>query len=69
MHFLQDPLKAFIFYPDRFLYLLPEKSRNIYLLATHDYYFMFKTFFSLVNNKGFYLVIHLINCCVVGFYI
>ena len=55
MHFLQDPLKAYIFYPNRFLYVLQIKPRNKHLLATRDYYFMFKTFFSQVNNKDFFL--------------
>ena len=59
MHFLQDPLKAYIFYPNRFsTFYRKIKPRNKYLLATHDYYFLFKTFFSQVNNKGFFLVIH-----------
>ena len=51
MHFLQDPQKAYIFYPNSFLYVLPKKISNKHLMATHDYYFMFKTFFSQVNNK------------------
>ena len=55
MHFLQDPLKAYIFYPNRFLYVLPKKNRNQHLLATHDYYFIFKSFFSQMNNKRFYM--------------
>ena len=28
MHFLQDPLKAYIFHPNRFLYVLPKKPRT-----------------------------------------
>ena len=52
MHFLQDPLKAYIFYPIRFFYVLPKKYKS--MMATHDYYFMFKTFFSQGNNKGFF---------------
>ena len=54
MYFLQDPLKAFIFYPIRFLYVLSKKPLNKDLLETHDYYFMFKTFFTQVNNKVFF---------------
>ena len=54
MHFLQNPLKAYIFYSNRFLYVLPKKISNKHLLATHDYYFMFKTVFSQVNNKEFF---------------
>ena len=37
MHFLQVSLKANIFYPNRFLYVLPKTPRNKLLLATHDY--------------------------------
>ena len=60
VHFLQDPLKAYIFYQNLFLYVLRKKPWNKHLLATHDYYFMFKTFFSPMNNKDFilFLVIH-----------
>ena len=58
MHFLQDPLKANIFYQNRFLYVLLKKPRSKHLLATHDYYFMFKMFSSQVNNKRFFLVIN-----------
>ena len=54
MHFLQDPLKAYILYLNNFIYVLPKKTRNKHLLATHDYYFLFKTFFSQVNNKGYF---------------
>ena len=54
MHFLQDPLNAYIFYPNRFICVLPKKTRSKYLLATHDYYFMFKTFFSQMNNHFFW---------------
>ena len=61
MHFLQYPVKAFIFYPNSFIYVLPKKPRNKHSLATHDDYFMFKTFFSQVNNKGFFLMIHPLN--------
>ena len=59
MHFPQDPQKDYIFHPNHFLYALPKKPRNKLLLVTRDYYFiyMFKTFFSKVNNKGFFLVI------------
>ena len=53
MHFLQDPIKAYIFYPNRFLYVVPKKEGNKHLLATHDDYFMIKAFFSQVNNKVF----------------
>ena len=58
--FSAGPLKAYIFYPNPFLYVLPKKPGYKHLLATHDDCFMFKTFFSLVNNKGFLfcLVIH-----------
>ena len=46
MHFLQDPMKAYIFYLNRFFYVFTVKPRNKILLATHDYYFMFKMLFS-----------------------
>ena len=55
MHFLQDPTEAHIFYPNSFIYVLLKKPGNKDLLATHDDYFMFKTFFSRVNNKGYFL--------------
>ena len=58
MYFPQDPLKAYIFYPSSFLYVWPKKPRNKYLLVTIYYYFMFKTFFSQVNKRRFFLVIH-----------
>ena len=54
MHVLQDPIKAYIFYPDRFLNVLPKKTRNKHLLATHGYYLLFKTFFFQMNNKDFF---------------
>ena len=54
MHFFQDPQKP-IFSTQIILFTFYRKKlRNKYLLATHDYYFMFKTFFSQVNNKGFF---------------
>ena len=43
------------FISKRFPYVLPQKPRNKHLLATHDYYFMFKTFFSQMNNKVFFI--------------
>ena len=46
MNFLQYPLKAYIFYPNRFLYVLPKTPRNKLLLAIHDYYFMIEMFLS-----------------------
>ena len=58
MHFLPDPVKAYIFYPNRFLYVLSKKPRNEHLHVTHDYYFVNKTFFSQMNDKRFFLVIH-----------
>ena len=65
MHFLQDPPKGYIFCPNSFLYALPKKPRNLArnkeLLATHDFYFIFKAFFSQMNNKGFFLVIDPLN--------
>ena len=50
MHFLY---KTYISYTNRFLHVLPKKSRNKYLLAKHYYYFIFITFFSRVNNIFF----------------
>ena len=61
MHFLQDPLKAYIFYPNRFFYVLPKKPTNKHLLATRGHYILFKTIFCQVNNKGIVLVIHPLN--------
>ena len=61
MHFLHDTLLAYICYPNSFLYVLPKKPGNKHLLATRDFYFMFKSFFSQVNNKGVFLVIHPLN--------
>ena len=58
MHFLQDHPEACIFYLNRFIFILPKKSRNIHLLAIHDYYFFIKTFLSQVNNKEIFWVIH-----------
>ena len=42
-------------------YVLPKKPGNKHLLATRDYYFIFKTFFSQVNNRIFFFVIHPLN--------
>ena len=49
--FLQDPQKAYIFHVNRFLYILQKKSINKLCLRPHDTYFLFRTFFSQVNNK------------------
>ena len=61
MHSLQDPLKDYIFYPNRFLYVLTKKLGNVHLQATYDDSFMLQTFFSLVNNDDFVGVIHPLN--------
>ena len=55
VHFLQEPLKAYIFYRNNLLFVLQKKPRNKHLQATQDYFFTFKMFFSQVNNKGFFI--------------
>ena len=37
MNSLKAFLKAYIFYPNRFLYVLPKRPGNEHLLATHVY--------------------------------
>ena len=54
MAFLQDHLKAYIFYAIRFLYVFQKKSQNKLRIGTHAYYFLFNRFFSQVNNKSFF---------------
>ena len=50
--FPQDPLKkAYIFYANRFLYVLQEKSRNKLCLRPNDTYCLFRMFFSPGNNN------------------
>ena len=49
--FSADPQKTFIFYANRFLYVLQKKSRNKLCVKPHDTYFLFVMFFSHVNNK------------------
>ena len=51
------PQKAYIFYAIHFLYVFQKKSRNKLWMGTHAYYFLFNTFFSHVNNKGFFFII------------
>ena len=43
--FLQDPLKANIFYANHFLYVLQKKLRNKLSLRPHDTDVLFRTFF------------------------
>ena len=54
MNFPQDPLKTYIFYANRFLYILWKKSRNKLCLKPHDTYVLLRTFFSQVNIKRFF---------------
>ena len=56
MYFPQGSQKTYIFYANRFLYVLHEKSRNKLSLRPHDTYCLCRTFFSQVNNKQFFLV-------------
>ena len=55
IHFPQGLLKTYIFYPNRFLYVLWKKSRNKLCVRPHDTYDLFRMFFSRVNNKQFFL--------------
>ena len=61
IHFLQDPQNPIFSTQIIFFTFYRKKLRNKYLPATNDYYFIFKTFFSQVNNKGLFLVIHPLN--------
>ena len=56
IHFLQDPLKAHIFYQTRFLYGLPKNPEINICWQLMIIIFLFKTFFSLVNNKVFFVI-------------
>ena len=47
----KGPLKMYIFYANRFLYVLEKKSKNKLCLEPHDAYCLLRMFFSLVNNK------------------
>ena len=49
--FSAGPPKTYIFYANRFLYVLQKKSRNKLYVEPHDTYVSFKMFFSRVNNK------------------
>ena len=53
--FLQDPRKAYIFYAICFLYVSQKRSRNKLCLEPNDTYLLFRTFFSHVNIKQFFL--------------
>ena len=55
IRFLQDPQKTYIFLCNSFLYVSQKKSRNKLCLEPHDTYFLFRTFFSHVNIKWFFL--------------
>ena len=48
---LQDPLKKYIFYAIRFIYVFQKKSRNKLWMGTHVNYFLFNAFFFQINNK------------------
>ena len=41
----------YIYYANSFLYVLQKNSRNKLCVRPHDTYFLFRTFFSQVNNK------------------
>ena len=49
------PQKACIFYANHFLYVLQKKFRNKLCLESHDTNALFRTFFSQVYNKQFFL--------------
>ena len=49
--FLPNHQKAYIFYANRFLYVLEKKYRNKTCLEPHETYVLFRMFFSQVNNK------------------
>ena len=51
MYFLQDPLIPFIFYPNRFLFVLPKKPRNKLLLATHGYCYASNGYHAFIINS------------------
>ena len=53
--FPAGPQKAYIFYAIRFLYISQKKSRNKLCLELHDTYILFRTFFSHINIKWFFL--------------
>ena len=53
--FLQYPQKAYIFYIIRFVYVSQKKFWNKLCLEPHDTYILFRTFFSHVNTKRFFL--------------
>ena len=54
MHFLQDPPTSLDFLSKSFSSRFTEKAMNKHFLATHEDYFLSKTFFSQVNNKGLF---------------
>ena len=46
-----------VLYANRFLYVLQKKSTNKLCLEPHDTYLLFRTFFSQVNKKKFFIVV------------
>ena len=48
---MQGPLKAYIFYANHFVYDLKKKSKNKNLFFYSYTCFLFRIFFSKVNNK------------------
>ena len=49
--FLPDSLEAYVFYANRFLYDLQKKFKNKNFLYYSYTYFLYRMFFSKVNNK------------------
>ena len=52
MHFLQGPQKTYVFYANRFLYILQKESRNKLCLEPHDTYCLFRIILKDNNTQG-----------------